>query len=126
MTQEYVALWVPVESLSSWTELGAKLLQLSDILLGQADLMHGSQSTQEHFTRESYVDLGNQTGDLEMIVMTLEPQAITQDSGQSLRHSEPAETPSSGETSNVVYLKSRDGTQTKLSGTSGPYTDGIA
>ena len=126
MTQEYVALWVPAESLSLWVEHGAKLLQLSDILLGQAASTHGSQSTPPHTTRENYVDLGESPDDLEMIVMTLEPPATTQELETFSSPKRSAEMLSSGETSNVVYLRSRDGTQPRPKDTSDPSTNGAA
>ena len=113
MTQQYVAMWVPAESVNSSVEHGAKFLQLSDILLGQAASTQGLPSTPQPTTRENCAALGDRTDVLDVIVMISEPQATTQGLETSSKPNAPAETPSSGETSNIVYLKLRENTPTR-------------
>ena len=124
MTQTYVAMWVPVESLNSCLELGGMQLEPSDILTGQADLMHGSQSTLEPIIRQSLEHNGDPAGELQLIVMISLSQATMLGLETSSNPSSDAVMPSSGPKLRLVSDRSRDITQKRQSATSDPSTNG--
>lgn len=117
MTQTYVAMWVPVESLSSCQELGGMQLEPSDILQGQVDLTQGSQSMQEPIIKQSSEASGDQEDELQLIVMISLSQATTLDSAISSRLSEHVETRSSGPKLHLAWDRSRDATPERQSDT---------
>ena len=70
LTLEYVAMWVPAESLNSCQELGARLLEPSVIRQALADSMQDYPSTQAHGTRAKCDEDGVLPTELEYLAMT--------------------------------------------------------
>ncbi len=126
MTLEYVAMWVPAESLNSCQELGARLLEPSTIRQALVDSTPDSASMPGHGIKESSGDLGWPPDDLEYLAMTSDSPLITPALELYYLPKSDVPMPSSGKKLRLVWDKSQESTQKKPSATSSPYTDGAA